>query len=268
MLTCIVNISEGSRAEAIDEIAKSAGSSLLDVHSDPWHNRSVFSLGGPDVLDASKRVARSAWALIDSSRHVGVHPRLGAVDVVPFVPMSSYEHRGSVDLEEALLAREEFAHFAADECGVPCFFYGPERSLPDIRHHAFRGLSPDVGPLHPHPRAGACCVGARSVLVAYNLWLESTSLEEARNIARALRSNTLRCLAFSMGGATQISCNLVDPWTIGPAQAFDAVAARASIERGELVGLLPEHLLDMIPASRWLELGLASDMTLESRIAR
>lgn len=268
MLTCIVNISEGCRVEIVDDIARCAGSSLLDVHSDQWHNRSVLSLGGQGVFDATVRVARRAYALIDLTKHSGVHPRLGAIDVVPFVPVSSYERHGSSDLREALSARGAFADVLARECTIPCFFYGPERSLPQVRRMAFRELAPDVGPPLPNSRAGACCVGARPVLVAYNVWLKKVSLKDARSIARALRSPMLRCLGVAVGDTTQIACNLTDPWVLGPAQAFDAIDELASIDRGELVGLLPADLLATIPAARWSELGVSADKTLESRLAR
>jgi glutamate formiminotransferase len=147
--------------------------------------------------------------------------------------------------------------------------YGPERSLPDVRRQAFVELRPDLGPPAPHPTAGATCVGARPVLVAYNVWLApGTPVDVARRVAAELRSPAVRALGLDVGGQAQVSFNLVDPAAAGPAHAYDAVAARAEVDRAELVGLVPATVLESTPAARWSTLDLDRTKTIESRLAR
>lgn len=252
-----MNLSEGRDGAVIDALCAAAGASLLDVHADPHHNRCVLTLWGPGVEDAARAVATEGVRRIDLRLHVGVHPRLGAVDVVPFVPLD-----GS-SMDDALVARDRFAAWAGQELGVPCFLYGPERTLPDVRRHAFTGLAPDSGGPVAHPTAGAVCAGARPVLVAYNVWLaEGVDVATARRIAREIRGPALRALGLDVGGRAQVSMNLVDPLRVGPAEAHDAVAARAGVARAELVGLIPAAVLDRVPAGRWAELDLHPDRTL------
>ncbi len=152
---------------------------------------------------------------------------------------------------------------------MPCFLYGPERSLPDVRRHAFTGLSPDTGPPVAHPTAGAICVGARPVLVAYNVWLgRGVPVATARQVAREIRGPGLRALGLDVGGRAQVSMNLVDPERLTPADAYDAVAARAPVDRAELVGLVPAAVLHLIPPARWPELGLSAEKALPERKGR
>ena len=165
VLECVINVSEGRDEAIIDGLRTVAGRSLLDLHRDARHNRAVLTLAGSDVESAARSVTSLGVTTIDLRTHAGAHPRLGAVDVVPFVPLFD------TNMKEAVAARDRFASWAANELGVPCFLYGPERSLPDVRRSAFRSLAPDVGPAEPHPAAGAICAGARPVLIAYNLWL-------------------------------------------------------------------------------------------------
>ena len=246
-----MNISEGTDRRVVDAVASAAGRCLLDVHTDRHHNRAVLTMAGTGVEAAVRAVAAEAVRRIDMRLHTGVHPRLGAVDVVPFVPL------GRTTLEDALAARGRFADWAATELGVPCFLYGPERTLPDVRRRAFAGLMPDRGPMAPHPTAGAMCVGARPVLVAFNVWLaEGTDPATARSVARAIRSPELRALGLDVGGAAQVSMNLVDPLVIGPADAYDAVARLAPVARAEVVGMVPRAVLLAIPVERWAELDL------------
>ena len=253
----MINVSEGRDRSAIRRIAGAGGVSLLDVHSDPHHNRSVLTLAGAGVEAAARAVATEAVRHIDLRLHVGVHPRLGAVDVVPFVPLA-----GS-SMDDALAARDRFAAWAGEDLGVPCFLYGPERSLPDVRRHAFTGLAPDTGPPVAHPTAGAVCVGARPVLVAYNVWLaEGVPVSVARQVAREIRGPGLRALGLDVGGRAQVSMNLVDPERLTPAHAYDEVASRAPIDRAELVGLVPPAVLAAVPPARWAELDLAASKAL------
>jgi glutamate formiminotransferase len=261
VLECVVNISEGRDHATIEALASAAGDDLLDLHTDPHHHRSVLTLVG---TRAPRRVATEAIARLDLTDHHGVHPRLGVVDVVPFVPLE-----GS-SLAEAVDERDSFASWLASEHDVPVFCYGPERSLPDLRRGAFRGLAPDAGPTAPHPTAGACCVGARDVLVAYNVWLDGVDLATARAIAARVRRPDLRALGLAVGEATQVSMNLIDPSNLGPADAFDLVAdevaaAGGAIGRAELVGLLPRAVLRAVPPARWSSLDLSDQRTIEAR---
>ena len=263
MLECVVNISEGRDAATIAAIAGAAGSDLLDVHTDEHHHRSVMTLLGED---APRAVATAAVERLDLRTHEGAHPRLGVVDVVPFVALD-----GSTP-DDAVAARDRFAEWFAATHAVPSFAYGPERTLPDIRRHAFRGLDPDHGPRDPHPTAGATAVGARAPLVAYNVWLEAGDLAAARAIARAARRPELRALGLQLGDRVQVSMNLVAPERLGPAAAYDLVSELAgsvgAVAGGaELVGLLPRRILTAIPPDRWSELDLAEDRTIEARAA-
>ena len=170
---------------------------------------------------AARAVAATAVARIDLLAHEGAHPRLGVLDVVPFVP---YEPGGPApdDLSEAVVLRDDFARWLGAELGVPSFLYGPlpggrARTLPDIRRHAFSGLAPDFGPARADPRTGATALGARRVLVAYNVWVSSP--EVARTVAPLVRGTQVRALGLAVGRRAQVSCNLVDPLRVraGPA---------------------------------------------------
>lgn len=255
MLECVVNVSEGRDPGILDALARSVRGELLDIHADPDHHRSVFTLLGDG---APRRLAEAAVELLDISEHEGVHPRLGVVDVVPFVPLEN------ADMGAAIEARDAFARWAADELGVPCFLYGPERSLPEVRKRAWRDLPPDTGSV-AHPTAGAMCVGARPVLVAYNVWLAESDLAEARRISSAVRGPHLRALGLAVGDGVQVSMNLVSPADLGPAEAFDAVASHARVARAELVGLVPMSVLTAVPENRWRELDLSEETTIEGR---
>lgn len=272
MLECVVNVSEGRDRALIERLAQACEPGLLDIHSDPVHNRSVFTLVG---VDAPRRLAAAAVGLLEIDEHDGVHPRLGIVDVVPFVALSPSTPA------DAVQARDDFAHWAATELGVPVFLYGPsvgsgERTLPELRRRAFTDLMPDAGPPAPHPRAGAMCVGARDFLVAYNVWLDPTTPPAmVKRIADAVRGDGIRTLPLiehgPYGELVQISMNLIDCQRVGPAEAYDRVCEKANengaiVQRAELVGLLPKDVLNRIPASRWNELDVSEDRTIEARL--
>lgn len=265
VLECVINISEGRDLERVGLIAAAAGADLLDVHSDPHHHRSVITVVGEA---APRAVAAVALDQIDLRAHHGSHPRLGAVDVVPFVALA-----GS-STADALSARDRFAAWLAHTHGVPCFLYGPERTLPYVRRHAFAELAPEAGPAVPSGRAGATAVGQREVLVAYNVWLRDTDLATVEGLATAVRGDGIRALGLPVGERWQVSMNLVAPWATGPAQAYDRVVqviartrARATVDGVELVGLLPESVLRAVPPGRWEALDLAPDRTIEARLA-
>lgn len=252
----MVNISEGRRDQVIDRIAQEAGAELLDVHRDPHHNRSVLTLIGQD---APRLVTRAAAEHLDLRSHAGAHPRLGAIDVVPFVPLT-----GST-MADAVAARDDYADWVGSELGVPAFKYGPERSLPDVRRRAFKELRPDAGPPDPEPRLGAVAVGARPLLVAWNVYLVVPDLAEARRVAAAVRGPQLRALGLQVGDDVQVSMNLIAPEELGPAQAWDLVAGHIAIKRAELVGLVPQAVLAATAPDRWSQLDLDENRTIEAR---
>ena len=261
MLECVVNVSEGRDTPALDAVKSAAGGQLLDLHRDVHHNRAVLTLGGQAVEEAARRVAKAAVDHLDLRTHSGVHPRIGVVDVVPFVPL------GSSTMDDAVAARDEFASWAGETLELPCFLYGPERSLPDVRRSAFSALSPDTGPVHPHPTAGACAVGARMPLIAFNVWLRGSDIDEARRLAASVRGEHVRALGLAVGDHVQVSMNLLSPFDLGPAEVYDAVAAAGvTIARAELVGLVPRSVLGATPRRRWAQLDLDEERTIEARI--
>jgi glutamate formiminotransferase / 5-formyltetrahydrofolate cyclo-ligase len=279
LLECVVNVSEGRNEAVLGELAAAAGTALLDRHRDPDHNRTVFTLAGPArlVAESSRALARATLSLLDLRSHQGAHPRLGVLDVVPFVP---YEpgRAGPEDLTAAVAARDAFASWLGTQMGVPSFLYGPlpggrARTLPDIRRLAFGpapdGVHPDAGPAQADARHGATAVGARRVLVAYNVWVSSVGV--ARQVAPLVRGPFVRALGLAVGSRAQVSCNLIDPGAYGPARLYDAVAALAGergggVEGGELVGLVPEVVLAAVPSDRRAELGVSEEATVESRL--
>jgi len=279
LIECVVNVSEGRDEALLGRLAATAGAALLDQHRDPDHNRTVFTLAGHVdlVAVASRALATATLAHLDLRRHSGAHPRLGVLDVVPFVP---YEPGGRApgDLTAAVRQRNRFARWLGEDMGVPSFLYGPlpggrTRTLPELRRLAFGpapgGLLPDRGPEQADLRSGATAVGARRVLVAYNVWVSSA--EVARRVAPLVRTPEVRALGLAVGARAQVSCNLVDPDRYGPGRLYDAVAALVReaggrVEGGELVGLIPESVLAAVPPDRRAELGLSAEATVESRL--
>ncbi len=267
MLECVINVSEGRHDPTIDAIAAAGDVGVLDVHRDRDHHRSVITVIG---VEAARAVVAEAVDRIDLRTHSGAHPRFGAADVVPFVAL------GPSTPADALAARDDTSRWIAVELGVPCFRYGDGdsygRTLPEVRREAFRNLAPDDGPDAPHPTAGACAVGARRPLVAYNLWLVDDDLATAEAIAREMRGPLVRTLALRLGRQVQVSCNLIAPDHLGPAQAHDLVATLAAergtgVARAELVGLVPGAVLAAVPEHRWTELDLGLNDTIEARAA-
>jgi glutamate formiminotransferase len=214
------------------------------------------------------RLAATCLSRIDLSAHRGVHPRLGALDVVPFAPLETGP------LEPAVAAREAALAVVAG-LGIPAFRFGPvdatERSLPDVRGLAFRGLLPDAGPTRPHPSAGATAVGARQPLLAWNAWLQGASIGATRALAASLRGPSVRALGFEVTGATQVSCNLLEPDLVTPLDVYRAIEAGlpedAHVVRCELVGLVPEAVLAAVPRDWWARLDLDEDRGVCARVS-
>ncbi|HEX2196691.1 MAG TPA: glutamate formiminotransferase [Actinomycetota bacterium] len=255
-LVAVPNVSEGRDAATIAQLAASvreAGARVLDVHSDAVHNRTVVTaVGDPQKLvEAMASLARAATVL-DLTRHEGVHPRLGVLDVCPFVV-------DEVPVEDVVAVARAAGAAIADGAGLPVYLYGYAATrqecerLPDLRKAA-RGLSPDFGPSTIDPRRGVVCVGARGVLIAFNVWLHCDA-PKARRIAAAVRAEVgergVRALGLDLGdGVAQVSMNLTEPDRAGVDDVYRIVAARAAAEdvdvlATELVGLPPaRHLPD------------------------
>lgn len=269
LVQCVPNFSEGRDPQVIATLCEAArsvpGAALLDVHSDPDHNRTVLTVAGhaPAVEEAVFRAVRVAVERIDMNAHDGVHPRLGAADVIPFVPL-----RGAT-LSDCAEMAERFARRCAEAWALPCYLYAaaarrPERvRLPWLRRPGYEGLAdalasperaPDEGPPRPHPTAGATAVGARGVLVAFNVDLASEDLRLARRIARAIRESSgglpgvqAKGLPLARQQRVQVSTNLLAPHAIGPGRIYREVEERAraagvAVARSELVGLVPRSL--------------------------
>jgi glutamate formiminotransferase len=279
VLECVPNVAEGRDADALAALSAACGASLLDRHVDPDHHRSVFTLAGPDdggALDAARALADATAARLDLRRHAGAHPRLGALDVVPFVALGA-------PAATAVEAARGFASWLAAELGVPSFLYDgadpARRSLPEVRRAAAAGAAPDVGPGRPDPRLGAAAVGARPPLVAVNCWLGRPDLALARAIAAGVRGRDgglpgVRALAFELPsrGAVQVSMNVTDLAATGVEAACTAVRTRAeaagtTVERVEWVGLVPQAELERCDPGfrRWS--GLDRSRTVEARLA-
>src|ERR1700722_15709711 len=274
---CVVNLSEGRDDVVLAELAAAASPLLLDVHRDPDHHRSVFTLAGEaDPLAAAARhLAEATVARLELTGHEGVHPRLGVLDVVPFTPYLP-DRPPPADLRAAVALRDDFARWLSRDLGVPSFLSGPlpggsDRTLPQLRRHAFGTLAPDFGPPRPHRTAGATAVGARPVLVAYNVWVSPADV--ARPVARQIRGPRVRALGLRVGDRAQVSCNLIDPAAVGPAELFDALAvlgagAGGAVHGGELGGLPPRATRRANPPALWPELGLSAETTIEARLDR
>jgi glutamate formiminotransferase len=249
-----------------------SGARLLDASRDPVHHRAVFTLaGGGDALRAAiLALFAEAIDAIDLRRHTGVHPRMGAVDVVPIVPI------GSTSMEAAVALARLIGREAAEQFAVPVFLYEAaashpiRRRLEDVRRGEFEGLAakmrepgwaPDFGPPAPHPSAGATAVGARRPLAAYNVNLATTRLDIARAVARAVRERTgglpgVKALGVPLPdrGCVQVTMNLTDLEATPLLRAFERVrgeAARLGVEvlNSEIVGLVPAAALPADPGA-------------------
>ena len=310
LVEVVPNVSEGRRPGVVDEVvAAFAGASpevlVLDRSSDPDHNRTVLTLAGPGpaLVEAAVAGAAACARLIDLTTHRGVHPRVGALDVLPFVPLGAATRLSGAadpDLDCAALAVRSGRRIAA-EAGVPVYLYGaaarrPDRAaLPAVRGRGFEALrealasadpgtaaapdrGPDLGGPGLHPTAGATAVGAREVLIAYNVELAGADLDLARRIAAAVRERdgglpAVRAMGVPLAGRglVQVSMNLLDHKVTPPAVAFAAVAglaerAGARVEASEIVGLVPAAALaGADPATLRLR-GFTPELLLERRL--
>ena len=281
MLECVPNVSEGRATGTIELVADACGASLLDVHRDVDHHRSVFTLAGPGERDATvavRALATEVLTHVDLGGHEGVHPRLGALDVVPFVALGDTPPPVAVD------AARGFGKWVAASLGAPVFFYGDadeqRRTLPSTRRSAFRDRPPDLVPGARRSGAGAVAVGARPVLVALNCELDRDDRPLAVAIARDVREGApdglagVRALGLRLASRerVQVSMNLVDLRRTGVERACAAVrdrarAAGADVVRVELVGLLPSDELARCSDEFVEWSGLRADQTIEARLA-
>jgi glutamate formiminotransferase / 5-formyltetrahydrofolate cyclo-ligase len=293
LVECVPNYSEGRRQPIIDSIVAPfrgrGGVHLLDWRADPDHNRLVVSLvGEPAPLqDALLESARAAISAIDLRTHTGAHPRIGAVDVVPFVPV-----RG-ISMEDCVALARDFAARYVKETGVPVYLYEAaalrpqRRNLETVRKGQFEALAkeigrpdraPDVGQARLHPSAGATAIGARPFLVAFNINLRSTDIAVARAIAKTIRASggglphvKAVGVALKERGMVQVSINVTD-YTVNPLhQVLDLVRREAS-QRGvdvaetEIYGLVPAEAL-VAAASHSLQLaGFDASQVLDLRL--
>jgi glutamate formiminotransferase / 5-formyltetrahydrofolate cyclo-ligase len=265
VVECVPNFSEGADARRVELIVAAmgeAGASLLDWSMDADHNRSVVTIAGSPatVVEAAVRGVGKAVELIDLTRQQGVHPRIGSADVIPFVPISQ------IKLEQCVLLARQAGLEIWRRFGVPVFFYEaaaarPDRAnLEDVRRGQFEGLReavskdpsrrPDLGGPDLHPTAGACAVGARKFLVAYNLYFDSSDVAVVRAIAREIRAaggglKGVKAMGVLAHGRAQLSMNITDFESTPISHVYRRVAALAvrhhvAIAQGEIIGLIPE----------------------------
>jgi glutamate formiminotransferase len=291
LIECVPNVSEGRRADVIAALGAAIvapGVHMLDRSSDPSHNRTVYTFAGqPGPLrDAVLRLFTAAVDAIDLGAHDGVHPRIGAVDVVPFVPLTG------ATMEECVALAKETAALVADRLQIPVFLYeeaatnDERRSLSEIRRGGVNGVTlrmkqaawrPDFGPDRPHPTAGATAIGARPFLIAYNVNLATDRLGVARRIASVIRESSgglahVKALGLQLDqGIVQVSMNLTSYKETSMMTVFDAIAREAAVDgvrvlESEIVGLVPADALPADPARRLKLREKDLDRVLERRL--
>jgi glutamate formiminotransferase len=293
LIECIPNVSEGRRGDVVDGIAAAIravpGVRLLDYSSDASHNRSVFTFVGDagSVEAAVLAIFARAVAGIDLRTHRGEHPRVGAVDVVPLVPIEG------VTMADCVALAQKVGAAVADRYGVPVYLYEEasanpaRRNLEDIRRGEFEGLAakmqspgwtPDYGPAAPHPSAGASVIGARMALIAYNINLASDRLDVAKKIAAAIRHSSggfrfVKAAGFKLEdrGIVQVSMNLTNYEKTPIFRVFETVKREAArygvhILESEIVGLVPSAAL-LAAAEYYLQIeGFKANQVLENKL--
>ena len=293
MIECVPNFSEGRRKDVIEEICKASrvkGAELLDVHSDSDHNRSVLTIVGnvEAIGESALSTCAKAVELIDMRKHNGVHPRIGAVDVVPFVPL------GNASMEDCVNIADKFAKTFAERFSIPVYLYGeaarsPERkSLPNIRKGQFEALrdvigtdkarEPDYGPKKINPTAGATSVGARRILIAYNVDLDTDKIEIARKIAKRIRESDgglqgVQALGLKLEnrGVVQISTNLTNYkrtsiFDVYEAIVGEAIESRVDVLDSEIVGMVPRDALPSAELGNLMLKNFSQEKIIENRI--
>ncbi|HEV2705186.1 MAG TPA: glutamate formimidoyltransferase [Pyrinomonadaceae bacterium] len=296
IIECVPNFSEGRKTETVEQLVAAVESVeeafVLGTHRDADHHRAVITFIAPpeQIVEAAVRVVARAAELIDLREHAGEHPRMGACDVLPFIPL-----RG-VTVEECVRLAHEAGARVAHELGIPVYFYesaalrADRVNLADVRRGGFELLreqiasvperAPDVGEARVHETAGACIIGVRPLLVAYNVNLRTNDLAVARRIARAVRARDgglakVKALGFELAarGVVQVSMNLTAYEETNIHEAFEAVKREAAahgieILSSEIVGLVPQGALDRA-AAHFLKLeNYSPDVVLENRIAQ
>jgi len=284
MLECVPNFSEGRDSTVVvaiaDAIAKTPGVLLLGAESDTDHNRSVMTFAGtPDVVvEAAVRGVGKAAELIDLSAHQGVHPRVGAADVIPFVPLD-----GST-MDQAVAA----AHRAGEEIWrryrVPVYFYDHaarnpgRRRLEKVRRREFDGSPPDIGSVASHPTAGASVVGARGLLIAYNVQLATRDAAIAQAIARKIRASSggfphVKAMGIYLASrdCAQVSMNLTNFAETPLDRVYDAISSAArelgtEAVAGEIIGFIPRRAYEMAPEFFQRAENFSESRILETRI--
>src|SRR5881296_1796047 len=286
LVECVPNFSEGRNPATIEALRRAItgvpGVALLDVQADTSHNRSVFTFVAPPdaAVEAALAAMRVATQRLDLTKHSGEHPRMGATDVVPFVPVAG------VTMDDCVALARRLGERVGKELEIPVFLYARAATrsdrvlLPDVRKGEFEGmrgrmLEPDFGPNRVHPTAGATAIGARPFLVAFNVYLDTQDVTVAKEIAKQIRTSSgglpgVQASGFIVDGLAQVSMNLLDIDITSPAVVFNAIKARAEkqgvgVQYSEIVGLIPERAL-IGAAESVLRLSNAGDHILETKI--
>ncbi len=294
MIECVPNFSEGRRKEVINKIVSSIrsvpGIKILDVESDPDHNRSVVTFVGTEenIGEAAFQGAKTAVQLIDLNKHTGQHPRMGALDVLPFIPL------GGATMQDCIEIANKVGERLALELRTPVYLYEeaakkPERrNLEDVRRGQFEGIReaiktdssriPDYGPRAVHPTGGATAVGARMPLVAFNVDLRTQDVNVAKEIAKKIRTSSgglpyLKALGFYLAERkmTQVSMNLTNYKVTSMSTVFEAIRMEADargveIAQGEIIGLVPLDAICDLAGTYIKQPAFTSNQVLEMRI--
>ena len=283
-IECVPNFSEGRNPEVVADIARAIGAVpgavVLGFEADPDHHRSVITFAGEPsaVLEAALQGAGKAAELIDLRRHVGVHPRIGSTDVLPFVPLA-----GATLDDCAAIAHQAGAEIWR-RFRIPVYFYEAaariesRRHLQNVRRPGFDGLPPDIGDVPEQPRAGAVAVGARPFLIAYNINLATADAAVAQAIARKIRESSggfrfvkAMGLHLASSGRAQVSMNLTNFAAIALEELYAAVEAEAarlgtSIAESELIGFIPRQAFEQAPAFFRRIRGFEESRIIENRL--
>lgn len=291
IIECVPNFSEGRDQAVIQKISDSAKEFNVKVLGTEWnesHNRSLMTIvGSPEeVFKASFAMIKTATDLIDMTKHTGEHPRVGATDVVPFVPVSG------VTIEECVELSKRLGKKVAEELNIPVYLYEDSaqredrKNLADVRRGEYEGLKkeiktnidkkPDFGPSEFHPTAGAIVIGARKYLIAFNVNLDTKDIEIGKKIAGIVREKDgglpgIKALGFDVGGYAQVSMNLVDYHKTNIDAAFEAVKKEAEklgvkIKNSEIYGMIPLEALTLAVGKLIKADGFKLDQVLEKKL--